>query len=77
MPSYRANGYLATALSQVKTYKATHEAFATQFGRNNQKPLRTEAAYLANLKEFVLNVDGAGGMPVSYSIHILPLPEEA
>jgi hypothetical protein len=38
-----------------------------QFGHNDQKVAAYEAAYLANLKQFVLDVDNAGGIPVSYS----------
>ncbi len=65
MPSYRTGGYWATILSQVKTYKATHEVFVTiQFGNNDQKAPVYEATYSANLKQFVLDVNNAGGIPV-------------
>jgi predicted TIM-barrel enzyme len=67
MPSYRARGYWATVFSQVKRYKATHSVFVTiQFGHNDQKVAAYEAAHSANLKQFVLDVDNAGGIPVGY-----------
>lgn len=67
MPSYRAGGYWATVLSQVKAYKATRSVFVTtKFGHNDQKVAAYEAAYSAYLKQFVLDVDNAGGIPVRY-----------
>lgn len=74
MPSYRAGGYWATVLSQVKTYKATHLVFVTiQFGHNDQKVAAYETAYSANLKQFVLDVDNAGGIPVRYPYPASPV----
>jgi lysophospholipase L1-like esterase len=68
MPSYRAGGYWATVLSQVKTYKTTHEVFMTiQFGHNDQKVPAYETAYSANVKQFVLDKNNAGGIPVRHS----------
>jgi lysophospholipase L1-like esterase len=73
MPSYRDGGYWAVVLSQVKTYKATHEVFVTiQFGHNDQKIPVYEAAYLANFKQLVLDINNAGGIPVSYSLLASP-----
>jgi hypothetical protein len=76
MPSYRAGGYWATVLSQVKTYKATNSVFVTiQFGHNDQKVAAYEATYSANLKQFVLDVDNSGGIPVRYP-HLASLKQK-
>jgi len=65
MPSYRASGEWAIILGLVGRYKATNEVIVTiQFGHNDQKNASYEAAYSANLKQMVLDVNKAGGVPI-------------
>lgn len=65
LPSYRSSGEWAIILGLVKKYKATNEVIVTiQFGHNDQKNPVYEADYSANLKQFVLDVNNAGGVPI-------------
>jgi len=65
LPSYRSSGEWATILSLVAKYKATNEVIVTiQFGHNDQKSASAEAAFSANLKQFVVDVKNAGGVPI-------------
>jgi lysophospholipase L1-like esterase len=65
MPSYRESGQWAEILSLVGTYNATNEVIVTiQFGHNDQKVPAYEEAFSENLKQFVLDVKNAGGVPV-------------
>lgn len=81
--SYRAGGYWTQILNQIAQYKAKHEVFVTiQFGHNDQKNPAYEKAFSANLKQFVADVNAAGGVPVSnplkvyisqLGLHVVPI----
>jgi lysophospholipase L1-like esterase len=74
-PAFGINhGVSGASLVSIAQYKAKHEVFVTiQFGHNDQKNPAYEQAFSANLKQFVADVNAAGGVPVSnfFEVYIL------
>jgi hypothetical protein len=66
IPSYRSERVLGY-ITEPSYKTQVHKWSKTQFGHNDQKHPKYEAAYSANLKQFVLDVNYAGGVPVRHS----------
>lgn len=63
--SWKSNGRWADLLESVETQSADYEPIVTiQFGHNDQKSLSLDE-YRANLKSIALDIEEAGGTPVS------------